>query len=104
MPTRHKPRLDDANRIRNALYDLHLSQRAAARLLDLDDRMMRYYCAGEFPVPRMVWLALEALGNRYLQAVAQDSADALDSSPEGERTAAAAAPGPAAPEPADKPA
>jgi hypothetical protein len=50
---------------REKLLDLlragHYSQRGAARELDISERAMRYYCAGEQPVPRVVLLALEHL-------------------------------------------
>lgn len=39
------------------------SQRGAARELEISERMMRYYCAGDKPVPRTVMLALEHLVN-----------------------------------------
>ncbi len=38
-----------------------LSQRAAARELEVDEREMRYWCAGKERPPRMVMLALERL-------------------------------------------
>jgi hypothetical protein len=47
------------------------TQRGAARELGISERMMRYYCAGEQPVPRVVMLALTHLvecptrGNGY---------------------------------------
>jgi hypothetical protein len=37
------------------------TQRGAARELDISERMMRYYCAGQQPVPRVVMLALTHL-------------------------------------------
>lgn len=52
--------MTDADRIRAKLTALGLSQRGAARLLGIDERTMRRYCAGD-PVPRVIWLALEAL-------------------------------------------
>lgn len=39
------------------------SQRGAARELEISERMMRYYCSGERPVPRAVMLAMEHLVN-----------------------------------------
>jgi hypothetical protein len=44
--------------LRKLLADAGLSQRAAARLVDLDDRQMRAMCAGREPVPRFVEYAL----------------------------------------------
>jgi hypothetical protein len=37
------------------------SQRGAARELEISERMMRYYCAGTQPVPKVVLLALRHL-------------------------------------------
>jgi Domain of unknown function (DUF4209) len=51
----------DANLIRQQLEAIGLSQREAARQLGLDDRSLRYYCAGKLPVPRGVFLALRQL-------------------------------------------
>lgn len=53
--------MTDADRIRKMLAALGLSQRGAARALDLDERQLRRYCTGDAPVPQTVWLALEAL-------------------------------------------
>lgn len=50
-------------RIRELLIRADLTQRAAARELEMDERTMRYYCADDpdrIP-PRMVFLALERL-------------------------------------------
>ncbi|MDP2322589.1 MAG: helix-turn-helix domain-containing protein [Gammaproteobacteria bacterium] len=44
--------------LRAALTKAGLSQRGAARLLGIDERTMRRYCAGDLPVPRVVELAL----------------------------------------------
>jgi hypothetical protein len=49
-----------ANQLRALLAKLYLSQRGAAKLLDIDERTMRRYCAGD-RVPRVVFLALERL-------------------------------------------
>ncbi len=51
----------DAGLIRQQLESLGLSQREAARQLGLDDRSMRYYCAGKLPVPPGILLALRQL-------------------------------------------
>lgn len=44
--------------VRNALSVAGLSQRGAAKILEIDERTMRYYCAGTHPVPRAVQFAL----------------------------------------------
>ena len=54
----------DATQLRDQLARLGLSQRGLARELDLDERLIRRFCAGELPVPKVVWLALEALASR----------------------------------------
>ena len=51
----------DATRVRELLAQMGLGQRAAARELDISERMMRYYCGGKDKVPRVVILALERL-------------------------------------------
>lgn len=51
----------DAKKLRALLERAGLTQVAAARELGMGERMMRHYCAGNWPVPRMVWLALERL-------------------------------------------
>lgn len=56
--------MTDADRLREQLARLGLSQRGLARLLELDERIVRRWCAGEGPVPKLVWLALEALAAR----------------------------------------
>ena len=50
----------DANKVRELIDRAGLSQRAAARELDINERAMRGYCAGD-KVPRVVILALERL-------------------------------------------
>jgi helix-turn-helix protein len=50
-----------AAQVRELIARAGLSQRGAAKELEISERMMRYYCAGEQHVPRMVILALERL-------------------------------------------
>jgi len=45
---------------RAALARAGLTQRGAARALEINERTVRRYAAGT-PVPRVVWLALERL-------------------------------------------
>lgn len=49
--------------LRALLERAGLSQRRAARELDIDERTMRRYCGGEIPIPRVVTLALERLAD-----------------------------------------
>jgi hypothetical protein len=58
---RIQPVTTDSDNIRVRLAALGLSQRGAARELELDERTVRRYCTGEIDVPRAVWLALDAL-------------------------------------------
>jgi hypothetical protein len=51
----------DADVIRQKLEALEVSQREAARQLGVDERTMRYYCAGKMPVPPAILLALDGL-------------------------------------------
>jgi DNA-binding transcriptional regulator YiaG len=53
--------MTDADRLRDTLARLQLSQRGLARALDLDERIVRRWCAGQDRVPRVVWLAIDAL-------------------------------------------
>lgn len=50
-----------ATQLRKLLEKAGLSQRGAARLLEIDERTMRYYAAGEYPIPKVVELALVCL-------------------------------------------
>lgn len=52
-----------ATAFRDALALAGLTQRGAARALEINERTVRRYCAGH-PVPRVVWLALERLATR----------------------------------------
>jgi DNA-binding transcriptional regulator YdaS (Cro superfamily) len=51
----------DAQKIREVLERVGMSQRAAARFLGVKERAMRYYCTGKVEVPKVVVLAVEHL-------------------------------------------
>lgn len=53
-----------ATELQRLLERAGLSQRGAARELEINERTMRRYVAGESPVPRVVQLALERLAQR----------------------------------------
>ena len=53
--------VSDAEGIRAQLEAAGLSQRSGARALDIDERTMRRYCAGDLPVPTAVTMALRLL-------------------------------------------
>ncbi len=61
----HKPdaalRRSDPEYLRELLSASNLSQRAAARLLDVDDRTMRNYASGKSAMPYSVQFCLEVL-------------------------------------------
>jgi plasmid maintenance system antidote protein VapI len=48
-----------------------LSQRGAAKALEINERTMRKYCAGDSPIPRTVELALLYLDSQFNPAVEQ---------------------------------
>ena len=50
-----------ADIVRDLIARAGLSQRQAARELGVDERTMRYWCAGDHDPPRMAILALERL-------------------------------------------
>jgi hypothetical protein len=73
----------DADLIRERLEVLGLSQREAGRQLGIDERAMRYYCAGRAPVPPVVFLALRQLervrlNDRALELLADGTMTASD--------------------------
>lgn len=47
-----------AAQLKKALAKAALSQRGAAKLLEINERTMRRYIAGELPVPRVVEYAV----------------------------------------------
>jgi hypothetical protein len=56
--------------LRTTLARIGLSQRGAARLLNIDERTMRKYIAGDLVIPEMLVWALRGLAQRE-----QDSPD-----------------------------
>lgn len=59
----------DATRVRDLIAQIGLGQRGAARELEINERTMRGYCAGD-KVPRVVMLALERLLDLHRQTSA----------------------------------
>lgn len=55
--------MTDADRVRELIAAAGLSQRAAARELQVSERAMRYWCSGDQAVPRAILLALEHLAH-----------------------------------------
>lgn len=49
------------DQLRKLLDKAGLSQRGAARQLEIDERTMRKYCAGDLPVPRVIEYSLRWL-------------------------------------------
>lgn len=64
----------DAARLRELLVQAGLSQRGGAKELEISERMMRYYCAGEQDVPKVVVMALEYLVLRSRQVTGRKRA------------------------------
>jgi len=60
-----------ADEVRQLLDQAGLSQREAARALDVNERTMRYYCLGEWPVPKKIEYALRWLAHLAAQQPAQ---------------------------------
>lgn len=52
------------DQLRKLLDKADLSQRGAARELEIDERTMRRYCSGESPVPRTVEYSLRWLASQ----------------------------------------
>lgn len=65
---------EHSDHIRALLAQLDISQRAAARELEIGERTMRTYCAAGTTVPRVVFLALERLIDMKLCAYCADRA------------------------------
>jgi transcriptional regulator with XRE-family HTH domain len=75
--------VSDADLIRARLQAAELSQREAARLLGIDERAMRRYCAGSAPVPPLLFLALDRLGqiwrnNRVIEMLDDETLSTSD--------------------------
>ena len=61
------------------LKKIGVSQRGAARLIDINERTMRKYVSGDAPVPRTVALALERLRiDREYEALLEAMREAKD--------------------------
>jgi hypothetical protein len=59
------PTQSDADRLRERIKAAGLGQRAAARELGVDDRTMRYWCAGDGRPPEMAYRALDPRARHY---------------------------------------
>lgn len=68
------PDMADADKLRDRLEALGLSQREAARLLEVQEGTFRGWCSGKGKVPNVVWLALEALEARQGERQPRDQA------------------------------
>jgi|HubBroStandDraft_2_1064218.scaffolds.fasta_scaffold674890_3 hypothetical protein len=62
-------RMTDADKVRKLLAMIGCSQRAAAKELDINERTMRRYCAGD-PVPKYVLMALAYLAFQEAKSTA----------------------------------
>ena len=59
QPSPANDQATDVDQLRQAIKQAGLSQRAAARELGVDDRTMRYWCAGQSTPPPMALRALD---------------------------------------------
>jgi plasmid maintenance system antidote protein VapI len=50
-----------SDRLKALLRELKLTRRGAARILEMNERTIRRYCAGSSSIPRAVFIALESL-------------------------------------------
>lgn len=50
-----------SDRLKALLRELKLTRRGAARMLEMNERTIRRYCAGSSSIPRAVFIALESL-------------------------------------------
>lgn len=62
-----KKKMTDADRLRALLKSAGLSQRGAAKALEIDERTMRRYVGGDAKIPEVVWLAVERLRDLHLR-------------------------------------
>ena len=76
----HVPKILSASDVLRAqLEKAGLSQRGAARELEIDERTMRRYCSGELPVPSTItmalrWLAIVHNNERVVEFTTKDGA------------------------------
>jgi hypothetical protein len=61
--------MTEADWLRSTLEELGMSQREAARRLEVDDRTMRYWCSGQMPIPKVIKLAIETLSEEPPEGV-----------------------------------
>lgn len=47
------------NQLRSLLKDAAMSQREFAREIDLDHRLVRHYCAGNYPIPESIMICAQ---------------------------------------------
>jgi ribosome-binding protein aMBF1 (putative translation factor) len=64
--------MKDADWIRDAISKLGTSQTGLARLLDMDERLVRRYASGQEKLPRVVRLAIERLVEQHTAKPPQD--------------------------------
>lgn len=57
------PNDEQAAKLRQLIADGGYTQRGAARELEISERMMRYWCSGEYPVPKYIIYAMTHLVN-----------------------------------------
>lgn len=90
----------DADRLRALLKLGRLSQRAAARLLNVDERTMRQWCAGQGTPPAWVFRALSPrlTHAEYLRRTIKENEETIEALQDGRITGLGYGPGPSDPQ------
>lgn len=94
------PDSTDADRLRVLLHRAGLSQRAAARVLNVDERTMRQWCAGEGKPPASVFRALSPrlTHTENLRRMIDSNEEAIAALQDGRITGLGYGPGPSDPQ------
>jgi transcriptional regulator with XRE-family HTH domain len=94
------PNSTDADRLRALLKRANLSQRAAARLLDVEERTMRQWCAGQGRPPESVFRALNPrlMHAENLRRMIESNVKTIEALQDGRITGLGSGPGPSDPQ------
>jgi transcriptional regulator with XRE-family HTH domain len=94
------PDSTDADRLRAVLKRAELSQRAAARLLDIEERTMRQWCAGQGKPPASVYRALDPrlTHTENLRRMVESNEKTIEALQDGSITGLGYGPGPSDPQ------
>jgi transcriptional regulator with XRE-family HTH domain len=94
------PNSTDADRLRALLKLANLSQRAAARLLDVEERTMRQWCAGQGRPPESIFRALNPrlMHAENLRRMIESNVKTIEALQDGRITGLGFGPGPSDPQ------